>query len=224
MGALTSRNALDNSTERLSSRSSPRLTRNPGSSLSASEIRQRLTSSLSMTPTEPDETTGLLQRRQPTYTRSGPVSPMKPISRVASTVGSLRTHRHHSRRGTGQLSPEWRRASGLRTPKLHQPMSASMNIDDRVWYDQFTSTDWVHDSVQDGKRVLELRKKKGIRGKLELWFDSAQGWLLMLIIGCSTALAAYFVDVTESAIFDIKRGLLSKRLVQRSNQLLSRQA
>ncbi len=81
-----------------------------------------------------------------------------------------------------------------------------MNIDDRVWYDQFTSTDWVHDSVQDGKRVLELRKKKGIRGTLELWFDSAQGWLLMLIIGCLTALAAYFVDITESAIFDIKRG------------------
>ena len=81
-----------------------------------------------------------------------------------------------------------------------------MNLDDRVWYDQFTSTDWVHDSVQDGKRILELRKKKGIRGKLELWFDSAQGWILMVIIGCLTAAAAYFVDVTESAIFDIKRG------------------
>ena len=79
-------------------------------------------------------------------------------------------------------------------------------MDDRVWYDQFTSTDWVHDSVQDGKRVLELRKKKGIRGKFELWFDSAQGWLLMLIVGCLTAFAAYFVDVTESAIFDLKRG------------------
>jgi chloride channel 3/4/5 len=81
-----------------------------------------------------------------------------------------------------------------------------MPIDHRVWYDQFTSTDWVHDSVQDGKRILELRKKKGIRGKLELWFDSAQGWILMVIIGCLTAAAAYFVDVTESAIFDIKKG------------------
>ena len=75
-----------------------------------------------------------------------------------------------------------------------------------MWYDQFTSTDWVHDSIQDGHRVLELRRRKGIRGKLQLWADSAQGWILVALIGCLTAAVAYFVDVTESAIFDIKRG------------------
>ena len=204
------RDALDSSTEQFRRPLSPRITRNPGIGLSASEVRSRAPRDLSMTPSVPDETTGLLRRPLSlSYTRSGPVSPVRPMSRVASTVGSLRSHRNHSRRSTGQLSPQWRRSSGLRTPRHQFSMSASMVIDDRTWYDQFTSTDWVHDSVQDGKRVLELRKKKGIRGRLELWFDSAQGWILMILIGCLTAAAAYFVDITESSIFDIKRGFCS---------------
>ena len=82
----------------------------------------------------------------------------------------------------------------------------SISKDERLWYDQFTSTDWVHDSIADGYRVLEMRKKKGLRGRLLLLFDSSQGWILVAIIGIATAGIAYFVDVTESAIFDIKRG------------------
>lgn len=95
------------------------------------------------------------------------------------------------------------------------PLSAmtmgSIFQDDRVWYDQFTSTDWVHDSIADGFRVRELRKRKGIKGKLWAWFDSAQGWMLVAIIGCVTACIAYFVDVTEASIFDLKEGYCSDR-------------
>jgi len=75
-----------------------------------------------------------------------------------------------------------------------------------LWYDQFTSTDWVHDSIADGYRVLELKKMKGLRGRIALLLDSAQGWILVAVIGVLTAMIAYFVDVTESAIFDLKRG------------------
>ncbi len=85
--------------------------------------------------------------------------------------------------------------------------SSLSSKDDRLWYDQFTSTDWVHDSIADGYRVLEMRKQKGWRGRLALLVDSAQGWILVAIIGVVTAAIAYFVDVTESAIFDIKQGL-----------------
>jgi chloride channel 3/4/5 len=85
-------------------------------------------------------------------------------------------------------------------------LASSLSKDDRLWYDQFTSTDWVHDSIADGYRVLEMRKKRGWRGRLALLVDSAQGWILVAIIGFVTAAIAYFVDVTESAIFDIKRG------------------
>lgn len=86
-------------------------------------------------------------------------------------------------------------------------MGQSLELQERVWYDQFTSTDWVHDSIQDGHRLLELRRKGGFRGRLAVWADSAQGWILVLLIGCLTALAAYMVDITETAIFDLKRGV-----------------
>lgn len=81
-----------------------------------------------------------------------------------------------------------------------------MFADERVWYDQFTSTDWVHDSIADAFRVRDLRSRKDIRGRIYAWFDGAQGWILVAIIGVITACIAYFVNVTETAIFDIKEG------------------
>lgn len=78
-----------------------------------------------------------------------------------------------------------------------------------MWYDQFTSTDWVHDSIADGARLRALRRRKDIRGRLLAWFDGAQGWILVALIGCITAAIAYFVDVTEDAVFDMKIGICS---------------
>lgn len=83
---------------------------------------------------------------------------------------------------------------------------ASIFTDERVWYDQFTSTDWVHDSIADAFRVRDLRARKDWRGRLYAWFDGAQGWILVAIIGFLTACIAYFVNVTETSIFDIKEG------------------
>jgi chloride channel 3/4/5 len=85
-------------------------------------------------------------------------------------------------------------------------MTASF-MDDRLWYDQFTSTDWVHDSVADGVRLRELRRRKDIRGRILALFDGAQGWILAALIGCITAAIAYFVDVSEDYVFDLKEGV-----------------
>jgi chloride channel 3/4/5 len=83
--------------------------------------------------------------------------------------------------------------------------------DDRVWYDQFTSTDWVHDSIADAYRVKALRSRKDIRGRIVAWFDGAQGWILVAIIGCLTAVVAYVVNITESLLFDYKSGYCTTR-------------
>ena len=83
---------------------------------------------------------------------------------------------------------------------------ASIYTDERVWYDQFTSTDWVHDSIADAFRVRDLRMRKDLRGRIFAWFDGAQGWILVAIIGFITACIASFVNVTETSIFDIKEG------------------
>ncbi|OAL20925.1 hypothetical protein AYO20_11452 [Fonsecaea nubica] len=189
--------------------SSPEFLRRTNTSLSANELRGRLPPSLVMTPRSTEES-ALLEGDYPVrkYTESMPESPKsRQLSRVNSTSDSLRRRRYYSARPSGHASPVWMRNSGLRTPKLSSSMLAgSLSKDDRLWYDQFTSTDWVHDSIADGYRVLDLKKRKGWRGRLGLLLDSAQGWVLVALIGVVTAGLAYLVDVTESAIFDIKRG------------------
>lgn len=145
------------------------------------------------------------------HIKSTPATPTsRGLSRQHSVVGSF----HKPQLQTGTQSWSLRIGSGanatvqngLRPSRTVQSLAGSLFQDDRVWYDQFTSTDWVHDSIADGHRTLQLQQRKDIRGRLWYLFDGAQGWFLVAFIGCVTALIAFLVDVTESAIFDIKEG------------------
>jgi chloride channel 3/4/5 len=88
---------------------------------------------------------------------------------------------------------------------------ASLWQDNRVWYDQFTSTDWVHDNIADAYRVRALKSRKDLRGRILAWFDGAQGWILVALIGVLTAVCAYFVNTTETTLFDWKQGYCTKK-------------
>jgi chloride channel 3/4/5 len=153
-----------------------------------------------------------------TYTtRSTPTTPgLKTLSRQHSVTGSIRMSKNHSRTNSVRLkiasSPTLDRFGGntLFPSRTLSSMLGPSSQEERVWYDQFTSTDWVHDSIADGFRKRELRRRKDIRGRLWLLFDSAQGWILVAVIGCITALFAYFIDVTEASIFDYKEGFCTK--------------
>lgn len=170
---------------------------------------------------EDDEHTGLLSASdapiQYRSTSSGATTPRHHrLSRISSVSGNLRHRKTPTRTNTWGFSypasPLFlRTTSGLRTPKLHQSLMGQLVTDDRVWYDQFTSTDWVQDSIADGYRVLQLHRRRGWRGWLAVKMDSAQGWLLVFLVGMITACMAYFIDVTEAAIFDIKRGFCADR-------------
>ena len=152
-----------------------------------------------------DENASLLgngQKRHKSYTEPNTAVPR--FQRVPSHV-SLRNHSRRSSWG-GLLANALgsaRRVTDMTDSKL-------LSADERVWYDQFTSTDWVHDSIADNFRVRELRGRKDVRGRLHAWFDGAQGWLLVAIIGFITACIAYFVNLTETCVFDIKQGYCSK--------------
>ncbi|KAB5558291.1 chloride channel [Coniochaeta sp. 2T2.1] len=131
------------------------------------------------------------------------------LSRNHSYTGSIKSiHRHHSRAGSwGQRlvsAISDRAESGLAESK------SSLFPDERVWYDQFTSTDWVHDSIADAYRVKALRSRKDFWGRIIVLFDSAQGWILMGLVGVIVAVIAYIVDVSESTVFDLKDGYCSK--------------
>ena len=160
-------------------------------------------------PPPPDEYTGLLTNSE--TSRSGykaittPSTPRATFRRAHSYVSSIRLRRE----------PSVRETHGGRVHGLDDTSTASRDttsatqalyFDDRVWYDQFTSTDWVHDSIADAYRVKELKNRRDIKGRVQAFFDGAQGWLLSLIIGCITAGLAYVIDVTEATIFDYKTG------------------
>ncbi|KAJ5339433.1 hypothetical protein N7452_006161 [Penicillium brevicompactum] len=172
-------------------------------------------------PLEATETTSLLaptvgsHRRTPqrSYTNTSGLSGVGQDNfRHLLAAGSLRRTRNHSRANSvgKRLSRRGSLDAGSRPASLPSSskdnLTASSFLDERTWYDQFTSTDWVHDSIADGTRLRLLRQRKDIRGRLLAAFDGAQGWILVALIGCITAAIAYFVDVTEGSIFDVKEG------------------
>lgn len=182
---------------------------------------QRMKTSLSMNDArgeEAEERTPLLSAsdnpQRYRYPRSGEHTP-NALSRMSSMAGSLRLRKTPTRTDTWgysyPASPVYMRSAGLRTPRLNQSVMGHLMAEERLWYDQFTSTDWVHDSIADGYRVLRLRRLRGWRGRIQLWLDSSQGWILVFLVGILTAITAYFIDVSESAVFDIKRGYCGDR-------------
>ena len=76
--------------------------------------------------------------------------------------------------------------------------------------------DWINDAIKDSYRVKALRARKDIRGRMWVWFDGAQGWILVAIIGFITACVAFFVDVTENVLFDVKDGYCTSKSRMRS--------
>ncbi|KAH0283882.1 CLC voltage-gated chloride channel, partial [Aureobasidium sp. EXF-3399] len=174
------------------------------------DLKSRLPSRLIL-----DEHTSLLDnpdgRLSYRAVASAPQSPKKTFKRRNSApIGERRS---------GTLSSRVAKAFGAEASRVEedhddedddqQKLSESIYYDDRVWYDQYTSTDWVQDSISDAFRLKELRSRKGFRGRAEALFDSAQGWILVAVIGCVTAGIAYIVDVSESVIFDLKTGYCS---------------
>ncbi|KAI5928529.1 chloride channel [Camillea tinctor] len=160
---------------------------------------------------QPDEHTALLRPSHSHIRIQSPgIRTPRPLSRNHSYLGgnsSYHGSRHHSRHES------WGQRLIQALSDSQDPMAESkhsFHTDDRIWYDQFTSTDWVHDSIADAYRVKELRSRKDWWGRLIVLFDGAQGWILSAVVGFLVALVAYCVDVAEMTIFDFKDGYCAK--------------
>ncbi|PNS17463.1 hypothetical protein CAC42_7146 [Sphaceloma murrayae] len=171
------------------------------------DLRQRVR------PGAVDESTGLLSAadgRAPYtdgFTTSAPTTPRHRMKRTRSHHSNWLNHSRH-----GSLGVRVSKMFGARQEHDYfdqEDLSKSTMVDDRAWYDQFTSTDWVHDSIADAFRVKELRSRRDFVGRLLALYDASQGWILVAIIGCLTAAVAYLIDVTEAVVFDIKTGYCS---------------
>lgn len=157
----------------------------------------------------PDERTSLLQGNyRPRYSFGTPRHPH--LTRSLSYAGTA-SPRHHSR--AGSLGLRLSHALSDHVDGLDPPLAeskASVVNDERVWYDQFTSTDWVHDSIADAYRVKALRSRKDFWGRVYVLFDGGQGWFLSALVGFVVACVAYGIDVSEAVIFDYKEGFCAR--------------
>ncbi|KFY47827.1 hypothetical protein V496_10421 [Pseudogymnoascus sp. VKM F-4515 (FW-2607)] len=137
----------------------------------------------------------------------GGSTPKPRLSRHHSGTGSLR---HHSRSNSwGQRLAQALNTDRNTSKSYDHELRSSVTLDDRVWYDQFTSTDWVHDNIADAYRVKALRARKDFAGRVWAFLDGSQGWILSAWVGCTTALVAYIVDISEAPTFDFKEGYCS---------------
>ena len=141
------------------------------------------------------------------YSAAGQVKSARSWLSRHNSGGTTPVPRHHSRASSwGVALSSAIRSTWRRDNMGYDDAKGSLFTDERVWYDQYTSTDWVHDSIADNFRVHDLRRRKDVRGRIWAWFDGGEGWLLVALVGAITACVAYFVDITETAIFDIKEG------------------
>ncbi|OZJ04144.1 hypothetical protein BZG36_02843 [Bifiguratus adelaidae] len=108
---------------------------------------------------------------------------------------------HHPPRRPFNL---WRRRSGLYDDNTQDIVNESTGV--RLWYENYSSIDWIHDYIKERVRLRKLRAKKGVRGRLMNLWDASQAWILVFIIGVITACIAAAVNIVQEWASDLKEG------------------
>ncbi|KAI9483189.1 MAG: chloride channel [Benjaminiella poitrasii] len=76
----------------------------------------------------------------------------------------------------------------------------------RVWSESYSSIDWIHDRIKEGVRRRKLREITGLRGQLLRANDALQAWVLVILVGTVVAAIAWFIDVVQEWMSDLKQG------------------
>lgn len=145
---------------------------------------------------------GLADLRRPPWSRS--VSAISNQGNKRKRIESPGVPQHFPRAPRGGRS--FSIGNPLRQAQVRLNAVSNVVEDDRLWYDQFTSTDWLRDNLQDIVRKRNLREHRGFVNRLLVSFDKMQGWVLVAVIGFLTATVAYAITVGDSILFEIKDG------------------
>lgn len=69
-----------------------------------------------------------------------------------------------------------------------------------------THTDWIHDRIKESVRIRHLRDAPGVRGRWAKAIDASQAWILVILTGATVAVIAWFIDVVQEWMSDLKEG------------------
>ncbi|CDH57436.1 clc channel [Lichtheimia corymbifera JMRC:FSU:9682] len=76
----------------------------------------------------------------------------------------------------------------------------------RVWYESYSTIDWIHDHIKEGLRLRRLRETPGLRGRWMKAKDASQAWILVILTGATVAVIAGLIDVVQEWMSDLKGG------------------
>ncbi|KAJ1984160.1 hypothetical protein H4R34_000814 [Dimargaris verticillata] len=76
----------------------------------------------------------------------------------------------------------------------------------RVWYDDYTTIDWIHEFVKEQTRIRSIRSLKGTSGMLMNMWDSVQAWLLVVLIGVVCGMLAAAIAISSDYLSSLKHG------------------
>lgn len=77
----------------------------------------------------------------------------------------------------------------------------------RVGYEDLTAIDWIFEYTKERTRLRVLRSNaQGLLGKMQLAFDSAQEWLILVATGILVGTLAAIMDITTDWLGDLKTG------------------
>lgn len=113
---------------------------------------------------------------------------------------------------SSSLSPRRRggggSANGNLTPKDGMPLDWYVEGPGRrVGYEDLTAIDWIFEYTKERTRLRVLRSStQGLSGKLQLAFDSAQEWLILIATGILVGTLAALIDITTDWLGDLKTG------------------
>ncbi|KAI9320843.1 chloride channel [Dichotomocladium elegans] len=76
----------------------------------------------------------------------------------------------------------------------------------RVWYESYSTIDWIHDRIKENLRLRRLRSAPGLHGRWAKAKDASQAWILVILTGAMVAFIAWFIDVIQEWLSDLKGG------------------
>ncbi|PWY96911.1 hypothetical protein BCV70DRAFT_234218, partial [Testicularia cyperi] len=190
--------------------------------MSARSDPKRL-SALFLRPSEPDHPVSSQSNSSPRFSffsrgqggqslASSIASLREPLSPIRSFYGGITGHGGGGK-GKGRKGRSYDDAKF--EDEMSLPGASGNGI--RVWYESYTTIDWIHDAIKESSRLRRIRNLRGLRGFAINSWDRFQGWLIVTITGIITALIAGCIVKSEAVLFDLKDGYCARnwRLAKR---------
>ncbi|KAJ3346374.1 hypothetical protein HDU91_007053, partial [Kappamyces sp. JEL0680] len=92
-------------------------------------------------------------------------------------------------------------------PQLAQLDSGEHGL--RWRYDDYTTIDWIHDTIKEKVRLRSI-KKGSLVGK---YWDASQAWVVLSIVGLASGSLAALMDITIPLLESVREGYCTSNLV-----------